>query len=194
MLIIDAALTEFAESGYERTSTAAICARAGIGSGTFFHYFPTKATALLAILELGSSEVEDWFTERDQGSDPVQVIREWATKTVEDLRDPRLAGFVNAVGSLIDEPEVGAALARDDAVTREGLRPWVQRAQSAGAIRTDLGVDQLVAWLQVLMDGFISRLASDREGFIARTEGAIYLDTIDRFLAPQEVRRPSIRL
>lgn len=48
--IIDAALTRFAADGYEATTTASICAEAGIGSGTFFHYFPTKADVLLGIL------------------------------------------------------------------------------------------------------------------------------------------------
>ena len=50
LVIIDAALTCFAATGYAGTSTAAICREAGIGSGTFFHYFPTKQSLLLAIL------------------------------------------------------------------------------------------------------------------------------------------------
>ena len=56
LVIIDAALTCFAASGYAGTSTAAICREAGIGSGTFFHYFPTKQSLLLAILALGTEE------------------------------------------------------------------------------------------------------------------------------------------
>src|SRR5690625_1722177 len=56
--IIDAALTVFAERGYTGATTAAICREAGIGSGTFFHYFETKKSVLLAILELGIEETQ----------------------------------------------------------------------------------------------------------------------------------------
>lgn len=182
LMIIDAALTEFAHAGYERTTTAAICARAKIGSGTFFHYFPTKSAALLAILELGSLEVQGWFAARGDDVDPLTVIRDWAAKTVEDLNEPRLAGFVNAVSAVIGDPEVAAALEHDDAVQRDGLRPRVAAARAAGLIRDDLDVEQIVNWLLVVMDGFISRMASD-PSFTAPAEGPIYRDTIDRFLA-----------
>lgn len=182
LVIIDAAVTEFANAGYERTTTAAICARAGIGSGTFFHYFPTKSAALLAILDLGTSEVIDWFAAREPDGDPLTVIREWAAHTAEELREPRLAGFVNAVGAVMGDPEVAAALERDDAAQRDGLSPLVARARTAGLIRDDLEAERIVDWLLVLMDGFISRMASD-PSFTADAERATYLDAIDRFLA-----------
>ncbi|WP_066902850.1 TetR/AcrR family transcriptional regulator [Millisia brevis] len=182
LMIIDAAVTEFANAGYERTTTAAICARAGIGSGTFFHYFPTKSAALLAILDLGTSEVIDWFAAREPDADPSTVIRAWAAHTADELREPRLAGFVNAVGAVMGDPEVAAALERDDAAQRDGLRPLVARARTAGLIRDDLVVERIVDWLLVLMDGFISRMASD-PSFTADSEGPIYLDIVDRFLA-----------
>lgn len=190
LMIIDAALTEFAGSGYERTTTAAICARAGIGSGTFFHYFPTKVAALLAILELGAAEAQEWFAARGD-ADPLRGIRDWAGKNVEDLHEPRLAGFVNAVGSLVGDPEIDAALAHDDAVQRDGLLPWVRRAREDGAIRNDLDAERIVDWLMVLMDGFISRIATD-PSFTAVDQGAVYLDTVDRFLAADSA--PHIRV
>ncbi len=46
--------------------------------------------------------------------------------------DPRLAGFVRAVGAVMGEPEVEAALALDTRVLQDGLEPWVARAQAAG--------------------------------------------------------------
>ena len=69
LVIIDAALTCFAATGYAGTSTAAICREAGIGSGTFFHYFPTKQSLLLAILALGTEETRAWFAARADDED-----------------------------------------------------------------------------------------------------------------------------
>lgn len=40
--ILDAALTEFAEKGFELGSTNVICVKAGVSKGTVFRYFGTK--------------------------------------------------------------------------------------------------------------------------------------------------------
>ena len=36
--ILDAALEEFDERGYEATTVASICRRAGVSNGSFFHW------------------------------------------------------------------------------------------------------------------------------------------------------------
>ena len=146
LVIIDAGLTCFGELGYDGATTAKICRQAGIGSGTFFHYFPTKAALLLAILEYGTQETRDWFAAQVGRADAAQVVRDWVRHLADDVTDPRLPGFVRAVGAVMTESDVAAALAADDDAQRAGLRLWVRRAQKAGEIRTDLtapGPDQL---------------------------------------------------
>jgi AcrR family transcriptional regulator len=49
--ILETALKLFAERGFDATSTRQIAKRAGIAEGLIFHYFPTKASLLTAILE-----------------------------------------------------------------------------------------------------------------------------------------------
>ena len=183
LLIIDAALTCFAATGYAGTSTAAICREAGIGSGTFFHYFPTKQALLLAILELGTEETRAWFAARSPDEDPMAVIEAHLAHTADEMTDPRLAGFVRAVGAVMGEREVEEALARDTRVLEEGLGPWVARAQAAGRARTDLSADDLTAWLLVVIDGFLGRLAVD-ESFTAAGQRDVLVDTVRRLLAP----------
>lgn len=53
--------------------------------------------------------------------------------TASEFTDPRMPGFVQAVGAIAGEPEVNAKLAHDDNATRTGLNPWVTAAQKAGA-------------------------------------------------------------
>ncbi|MBC2933267.1 helix-turn-helix transcriptional regulator [Nocardioides sp. zg-1228] len=180
---MDAALTCFAATGYAGTSTAAICREAGIGSGTFFHYFPTKQSLLLAILELGTEETREWFAARPADEDPMAVIEAHLAHTADEMADPRLAGFVRAVGAVMGEREVEAALARDTRVLEEGLGPWVARAQAAGQARTDLSAADLTAWLLVVVDGFLGRLAVD-ESFTAAGQREVLIDTVRRLLAP----------
>lgn len=185
LVIVDAALTCFSATGYAGTSTAAICRQAGIGSGTFFHYFPTKQSLLLAILAHGTDETREWFADRGEDEDPLAVLDAWFDHTAEEFSDPRLAGFVRAVGAVMGEPEVEAALALDTRVLQEGLEPWVDRAQRAGRVRTDLSARDLTAWLLVVLDGFVGRLAVDA-AFTADAQRETLRDVVRRLVSAVE--------
>jgi len=50
--ILGAALAVFAQSGYEASSVADICAAAGVSKGAFFHHFPTKQAVFLELFEV----------------------------------------------------------------------------------------------------------------------------------------------
>ena len=182
LAIIDAALTCFAADGFDRTTTATICRTAGIGSGTFFHYFPTKLGVLLAIIEVGTSNTAAWFEAQLGRSDPVGVLLDLVARAADEGADPRVAGFVRAVGAVMSEAKVAAALARDEAVLREGLLPWVKAAQRAGGIRDDLPADRLTDWIMVLLDGFLGRIASEQFDPVAERD--MLLDTARRLIAP----------
>ena len=183
LAIIDAALTRFAADGVDRATTAAICRTAGIGSGTFFHYFPTKLDVLLAILELGTAETAAWFASRQGRTDPAGVLADYVVHAAAEFADPRVAGFVRAVGAVMNDPQVAAALARDEAAVHDGLLPWVQAAQAGGEIRTDVPADRLCDWVMVVLDGFLGRLAGE-SGFTAAAERDMLVDTVQRLLAP----------
>ena len=49
--ILQTALKLFAAQGFDATSTRQIAREVGIAEGLIFHYFPTKASLLAAILE-----------------------------------------------------------------------------------------------------------------------------------------------
>lgn len=183
LVIIDAALTVFAERGYDGATTAAICRQAGIGSGTFFHYFPTKLDLLLAILTLGTDEVREAAAVYADRTDPLGVLLDIVRQGADDAADPRMPGFVRAVGGVMHQPDVAATLEEDARAQRDLLRPWVEKAQRAGEIRTDLTPDRIVSWLYLLTDGFLGRIA-DEETFTAQAEKATLVDTARRFLTP----------
>lgn len=183
LVIIDAALTCFAAHGYASTTTAAICREAGIGSGTFFHYFPTKQSLLLAILAYGTDETREWFAARRPDEDPLAVVEAYLDHTAEEMSDPRLAGFVRAVSAVMGEREVEAALALDSQVLLEGLEPWIARARDAGQVRGDLSAHDLTAWVLLVIDGFLGRIAVD-EDFTAAAQRDALLDAVRRLLAP----------
>ncbi|KQL45942.1 TetR family transcriptional regulator [Brevibacillus choshinensis] len=60
--LLEAALLEFAEKGYEAGSTNQIVQSAGVSKGMLFHYFSTKKTLFLAVVD---ACVESFFTHLD---------------------------------------------------------------------------------------------------------------------------------
>ncbi|MGI8644914.1 MAG: TetR/AcrR family transcriptional regulator [Nocardioides sp.] len=181
--IIDAALTCFAADGYDGSTTAAICRTAGIGSGTFFHYFPTKAAVLLAILELGTDETRDWFAGQTGRTDAREVLLDWVRHSAGELADPRVAGFVRVVGAVMSEPDVSAALEADERAQHQELLPWVRKARADRHVRADLSADDLTRWIVLVIDGFVGRITSS-PAFDAEAQRATLLDTVERLLAP----------
>ncbi|NVC25120.1 TetR/AcrR family transcriptional regulator [Kocuria salina] len=184
MHIIDAALTRFAATGYGGTTTAAICQQAGIGSGTFFHYFPTKTAVLVAIIDLGTEQTRAWFTNQHERADPLTVLDDYLTHTTAEMADTRIAGFVRAVGAVMNQAEVAAALERDDTALRQGLLPWIQAAQDNRTARNDLSPERLTEWMILLLNGFLDHIATTPE-FTAGHEAAMLHDTVHRLLRPQ---------
>ena len=183
LVIIDAALTVFAERGYDGATTAEICRRAGIGSGTFFHYFPTKLDVLLAILSLGTKEVREQAERYAGRTDALGVLLDIVEQGADDAADPRMPGFVRAVGGVMQQPDVAAKLDEDAQSQRDLLLPWVERAQRAGEIRSDLTPGRITSWLYLLTDGFLGRTATE-EDFTAQAEKATLVETARRFLSP----------
>jgi len=182
LAIIDAALTCFAADGIDRTPTATICRTAGIGSGTFFHYFPTKLDVLLAILELGTHETADWFEAQRGRRDPVGVILDYVARAADEGADPRVGGFIRAVGGVMSDERVATALAHDEVVLRDGLLPWVEAAQRSGGIRIDLPAVRVTDWIMVLLDGFLGRIAGEQFDPVAERD--MLLDTAGRLIVP----------
>ncbi len=183
LVIVDAALTCFAAQGYARTTTAAICRQAGIGSGTFFHYFPAKLDVLLAILELGTDETVAWFEAQRGRTDAGRVVADFVDHTADNLADPRLPGFVRAVGAVMGTPSVAVALRRDGDAQHDGLFPWLAAGCAAGEVRDDIAVDRLCTWVLAIVDGFIGRAAGERP-FDPAAERDMLVDTVARLLRP----------
>lgn len=180
--IIDAALTVIAARGYDGATTAAICREAGIGSGTFFHYFPTKVELLLSILTMGTAEVSELAEELAAVEDPMVAVGRIVDQAIEDAADPRVGAFVLAVAAVMHQPQVAAALEADEGAQRRLLAGWLARAQAAGQVRTDLPAERLATWVRLLLDGFLERIATE-PGFTAEQEEPVLRETVFAFLA-----------
>jgi len=64
--ILKAAEECFARGGYEATSVAEICERAGVTKGAFYHHFPSKQALFLALLQ-------GWLGRLDAGMEALRA-------------------------------------------------------------------------------------------------------------------------
>jgi AcrR family transcriptional regulator len=132
--LLGAAAECFAEQGVE-CSVDEIARRAGVGHGTVFRRFPTKEALLAAVLAARMGELaagaELACAEPDAGKAFDEFVRGMADAYA------RNRALVEAVKRCGMSPEVEGFM---DAVAR-----LVQRAQEAGAVRTDVGVEDVLA-------------------------------------------------
>ncbi len=84
--ILLAALECFTRSGYDATGVAEICARAEVSKGAFYHHFPSKQAAFLALFE-------QWM----QGLDGAMQALQATSATVPE----RLAAMSSLVGEVV---------------------------------------------------------------------------------------------
>ncbi len=180
MMILDVAVTCFSAHGYDRTTTALVCREAGIGSGTLFHYFPSKAALMVALLDLDTDEIRGFF-QAQQDAPGREALTAWVERSLEEARDPRVGGLVNAMYGAAGEPEVAVALLANEEVIVPGLRDLVARGQAEGAVRADLSPARLTSWVTLLVDGFYARIAAD-DDFHAATEGDVLRETVRHVL------------
>jgi TetR/AcrR family transcriptional regulator, transcriptional repressor of aconitase len=165
--IVGAAFRCMARHGYERTTTALICTTAGVSSGTFFHYFPTKAAVLAAVLQDGLQHTREVFERiRDTATrDAASALEQWREHVLREASDENLAGFVAVLGALPDNVEVAAVVRAETALIRETLTELVAAGQQQGAMRTDRAPDRIATWLGIVARGVLEHAAE--EGAVA---------------------------
>jgi AcrR family transcriptional regulator len=161
--ILKTALKLFAERGFDATSTRQIAKEAGIAEGLIFHYFPTKASLLTAILEdrLESrrafrSELRPLLGDAS-GKPAAEVLRSVASGWLATLRRDQEIVVVLFTTAQTD-PEVWEAW---QALIREGtelLTGYLAARVEAGELREDLPLETAATmFVSSLMIFFLTR-------------------------------------
>ncbi len=71
-LILEAALKQFAEVGYDKATMQSIAKRAGVGKGTTYEYFPSKEALFMEVISSRLNEILNMFKAQIQSSGPVR--------------------------------------------------------------------------------------------------------------------------
>ena len=140
--IINAALQEFAEQGYQDASTNRIVKAAGIGKGMLFYYFKSKRDLFLYLIEYSLEYIEqDYLSQLDNSSgDYIERLRQSTKVKLRALgKNPYVFAFGGSlhlsggadvppdIMARIVETQRSAHLARladlDTSLFRDGIPP-----------------------------------------------------------------------
>jgi AcrR family transcriptional regulator len=108
--VLNAAIVEFAKSGYAGTSTEVIATRAGISQPYLFRLFGTKKELFIATYSMVASRIEEAFVAVTKDIKGEEAMLAMAMAYLELLQDPdllqvQLHGFVAAAA----DPDIAAA-------------------------------------------------------------------------------------
>jgi AcrR family transcriptional regulator len=141
--VLDAARAAFAESG-TGVPLDEIAARAGVGAGTVYRHFPSKEALFeavaLARVEAMAADARSLAATADPGAALDGFLDRIAAEAIVK-RD--LTEALSGAGS--------AALADAAAEVRRAMEALLTTAQQAGAVRPDIGIDDLIALLKGLL-------------------------------------------
>lgn len=185
--ILDSAAVLFADQGYERTTTAHLCAQAGISLGTLYHYFSGKKQIFLAVLtqdEQGTlALLESLIGTADSLDALVQFITHLAEPATADPIVPKLV--LEAMLQAHRDPEVLAALDKAESYETEGMKTLLHRAASAGTIDPELDLDEAASWINALIGALFLQAATNSD-FDPATHLPHLIRSVRAFLRPPE--------
>jgi AcrR family transcriptional regulator len=144
--LLEVARAAFAADGLS-VSLDEIARRAGVGPGTLYRHFPAKEALFEAVLQDRLQSLADEAGELSDAPDPGAALLGFIDRLVAEAALKR--DLVDALASA--DAELGAGLAETGAQIRGGMCDLLARAQASGAIREDIGVDDLMTIVASMM-------------------------------------------
>ena len=184
--IVQAAIAEFRQHGFNGTSMDRVAAAAEVSKRTVYNHFPSKEDLFEAILML--------MWERSQS--PVELVYDARTPLRTQLLEllghkMRLlndACFIDlsrvAMADMMHTPERARAIAAKLSAKEEGLPRWLRAAQQDGRLRASMDVTYAAHMLQGMVKAFAfwPQLAMGQPPLTPGQQAQVLDDAVDMFL------------
>ncbi|MBR2688461.1 MAG: TetR/AcrR family transcriptional regulator [Aquamicrobium sp.] len=185
--ILQAAVACFARKGFHRTSTAEICAEAGMSPGNLFYYFPNKQAIIAAIVEEERRQTADYFEGTIQSADLFAELLDFMDIVLELASDPTyLKLALEIAAEAMRDEEIGKLVTKNDNELQVALNTLLRNAAARGQVDPTLDPADSARWIAALIDGVFSRVAID-PGFNPLEQRPMLRLLITRFLRPGAV-------
>ena len=169
--LIDGAEATFAERGYNAATIHDICARSGVGIGTFYAHFGRKSELLRQVMVVRAAVLSRILTTKDLG-DPEQLAA-GLRKTVDD---PRSVGLWRAWhDAVLQEDDLARFHTEWRNAVRDELTAMIEGARTAKPRQRPQMDAKFVAWTMMTLARELA--IHDRTGGAADVETAAELLT-----------------
>ena len=158
--ILAAAADCFAEQGFHSTSTAQICARAGMSPGNLFHYYGSKAEIVEALIASDTASARELMREACAAPDARRALADWVGAQLALHQDPAYVRLgMEILAEAVRNPRVHALVMENEATRKAGLVAlletiWAQRLPPQPPA-------EMADTLLLLLDGVYSRSVVD---------------------------------
>ena len=146
----------FARYGYEGATVRRLEEQTGLSRGAIFHHFKDKDSLFLAVAEDDTAAMVETVARHGL----VQVMRDLLAKAHSAEVPGWLGTQLEVSRRLRTDPDFATRWAARSAAITEATRRRLARQRQAGALREDVNVDTLAAFLELAYDGLVLRLAT----------------------------------
>lgn len=184
--IVDAAVAEFRQSGYETTSMDRIAASAGVSKRTVYNHFPSKEALFAQILQELFDRSLEGADLAYRGDRPLRAqLLELVKQKLRLLNDSNFVDLARvAIAAGIHSPERAQELVARMGDREEGLTVWVRAAAADGRLKTR---DPVFASMQLqgLVKGFAfwPQIGMGQPPLTAAQQKQVAEAAVDMFLA-----------
>lgn len=145
--IVDAAVEEFAEYGFESSSINRIVANSGISKGSFYQYFEDKLDVFKYLIDLLGEEKTEFFKDKhppSMGQGVFEYFR-WAMKIGMEFNsvNPRMVQAVSRV-LFVEGLYYGKLFEEYQKKTTEALTTMIKQAMKFGEVDPSIDVEMAV--------------------------------------------------
>lgn len=154
--IIDEATRIFSQEGFNHSNMGEIARACNLSRTGLLHYFPSKQSLLLTVLQEREKEDEKLFQEDHLGdSDGLNNLRRLVELAGQNSRKPWAIGLFTTLSAEATDkthPAHGYFVARYRKLHQKTLA-ILRKVQDQGSLRNDVDIETLAINLNALMDG-----------------------------------------
>lgn len=158
--VLAAAADCFAEHGFHTTSTAQICARAGMSPGNLFHYYASKADIIEALISSDTESSQLRMQAACRAPDARQALVEWIAQQLALHQDPAYVRLgMEVLAEAVRNVRVHALVMENEASRKGGLIALLGAIW--GPRDSPQPLAEMADVLLLLLDGVYSRSVVD---------------------------------
>jgi AcrR family transcriptional regulator len=191
-VIVNAAVDEFADYGFEGSSINRIVANSGISKGSFYQYFEDKMDVFRHLMDLLADEKTMFFKDKHPPSTNLDTFEyfHWMIKTGMEFSSirPRLVQSISRV-LLVEGMYYGKDFAEYHQMATDALAAMIKQAIKNGELDPSVDVDLAVmimdTWSNVITT-YIIKEGMKQKDIMKWLRSAKTQETIDKMLYVME--------